>query len=68
MPRKFTVFVMAVAERSISRLFSLDHIAPDGRFLMIRWGSAATDNATASQNLVLVLNWFEELKCLVPIP
>ena len=37
------------------------HVAPDGRFLMIRQGSA-----TASPELVLVLNWFEELKARVP--
>ena len=42
-------------------------IAPDGqRFLMIREG-AATDAATAEQ-LVVVLNWFQELKERVPIP
>ncbi len=43
------------------------HVAPDGRFLMIRQG-AATDDATASPELILVLNWFEELKRLVPTP
>ena len=41
-------------------------IAPDGRFLMIREG-AATDAGTAEQ-LVVVLNWFEELKERVPVP
>ena len=41
-------------------------IAPDGRFLMIK-EAAATDGATAQQ-LVVVLNWFEELKARVPIP
>ena len=40
-------------------------IAPDGRFLMIREG-AATDAGTAEQ-LVVVLNWFEELKERVPV-
>ncbi len=38
------------------------HVAPDGRFLMIREG------ATASPELVVVLNWFEELKARVPVP
>ncbi len=38
------------------------HVAPDGRFLMIREG------ATASPELVVVLNWFEELQRLVPTP
>jgi hypothetical protein len=38
-------------------------IAPDGRrFLMIKEGG----NEAAPQNLVVVLNWFEELKRLVP--
>jgi Tol biopolymer transport system component len=41
-------------------------IAPDGqRFLMIKDGSGA-DAAAAPRNLVLVLNWVEELKRLVP--
>ncbi len=42
------------------------HVAPDGRFLMIRQG-AATDEATAAPELVVVLNWFEELKARVPV-
>jgi Tol biopolymer transport system component len=41
-------------------------IAPDGqRFLMIKDGSGA-DAAAAPRTLVLVLNWVEELKRLVP--
>jgi eukaryotic-like serine/threonine-protein kinase len=40
-------------------------IAPDGRFVIIRSGQAAAGGGTAS-NLILVLNWFEELKRLVP--
>jgi hypothetical protein len=41
-------------------------IAPDGqRLLMIKDGSGA-DAAAAPRNLVLVLNWVEELKRLVP--
>jgi hypothetical protein len=35
-------------------------VAPDGRFLMIE------PNASAATSLVLVKNWFEELKRLVP--
>lgn len=39
-------------------------IAPDGRrFLMIKQGGS---NEAAPQNLVVVQNWFEELKRLVP--
>ena len=39
------------------------HVAPDGRFLMMRQG-AATDEATASPEatLALVLHWFAELQ------
>jgi hypothetical protein len=42
-------------------------IAPDGRFLMIRREDAeAGDSAAAASNLIVVQNWFEELKRLVP--
>ena len=40
-------------------------IAPDGRFLIIRGGQAEAVGGTATQ-VVLVQNWFEELKRLVP--
>jgi hypothetical protein len=40
-------------------------IAPDGRFLIIRSGQEDAGVGTAS-NIILVLNWFEELKRLVP--
>ena len=40
-------------------------IAPDGRFLIIRSGQAEVGGGTAS-NMILVQNWFEELKRLVP--
>jgi eukaryotic-like serine/threonine-protein kinase len=38
-------------------------IAPDGRFLII--GSSQADSGTPS-NMIVVQNWFEELKRLVP--
>lgn len=41
-------------------------IAPDGRFLIIRSGQAEAAGGTAP-SLVLALNWFEELKRLVPV-
>jgi Tol biopolymer transport system component len=41
-------------------------IAPDGRFLIIRSGQADPDVGPAS-TLILVQNWFEELKRLVPV-
>ena len=40
-------------------------VAPDGRFLVIRGGQAEGGGGTAS-NLILVQNWFEELKQLIP--
>ena len=41
-------------------------IAPDGRrFLMIKEGGA--DQTAAPASLIVVLNWFEELKRLVPL-
>ena len=41
-------------------------IAPDGRFLIIRSGQAEAGGGAAS-NLILVQNWTEELKRLVPV-
>jgi hypothetical protein len=40
-------------------------IAPDGRFLIIRSGQAQAAGGAPS-NIILVQNWFEELKRLVP--
>ena len=40
-------------------------IAPDGRFVIIRSGQAEAGGGTAS-DLIVVQNWFEELKRLVP--
>ena len=40
-------------------------IAPDGRFLVIRSGQAEAGGGTPS-NMIVVLNWAEELKRLVP--
>ena len=40
-------------------------MAPDGRFFIIRSGQAEAGGGTPS-NMILVLNWFEELKRLVP--
>ncbi len=54
-----------LAGASFSRRFD---IAPDGqRFLMVKRGGAPTDDATAP-DLILVLNWFDELQRLVPTP
>ena len=40
-------------------------IAPDGRFVIIRSAQAAAGGAAAS-TLIVVQNWTEELKRLVP--
>ena len=40
-------------------------VAPDGRFVMIRSGETDAGGAAAS-NMILMQNWFEELKRLVP--
>jgi hypothetical protein len=40
-------------------------IAPDGRFLIVNPGEAATGEHPQSQ-MVFVLNWHDELKRLVP--
>ena len=43
-------------------------LSPDGqRFLRLRAGAVTTDTATV-QEAILVQNWFEELKRLVPAP
>jgi hypothetical protein len=36
-------------------------VAPDGRFLMIK-DIAAIDQTSAPASMIVVLNWFEELK------
>jgi hypothetical protein len=41
-------------------------LAPDGRFLIIRSGQAEAGVGTEPQ-IVVVQNWFEELKRLVPV-
>ena len=43
-------------------------LAPDGRFLMVRPGAIETSDTDALTHVVLVQNWFEELKRLVPVP
>ena len=40
-------------------------VAKDGRFLMIK-PAAGSKTRDATANLVVTLNWFEELKRLVP--
>ena len=43
-------------------------VAPDGRFLMIKEGATTDDGSAPTAQIVLVENWFEELKRLVPVP
>ena len=41
-------------------------VAQDGRFLMVK--ERASEDGTGAPHIVLVQNWFEELKRLVPVP
>ena len=49
----------------ISRHGTYD-VAPDGRFLMIQQGDAGAE-LPRPDKIIFVLNWFEELKRLVPM-
>ena len=44
------------------------HLAPDGRFLMLKDAALNADVEQPPAQVVLVQNWFEELKRLVPTP
>ena len=44
------------------------HVAPDGRFLMMRAGDAQTTDNNIPNQVVLIQNWVEELTRLVPVP
>ena len=41
-------------------------VSPDGRFVMITSGGTGSDT-DAAPNVILIQNWFEELKRLVPV-
>ncbi len=43
------------------------HVAPDGRFLMLRSADASASDTGLPTQVVLVQNWHEELKRLVPV-
>jgi len=43
------------------------HVAPDGRFLMMRQPGTGEDASEANEGIRVVLNWFEELRERVPI-
>jgi hypothetical protein len=46
----------------------LNHdIGPDGRFVTVLNGDQATGAGATSDQIVIVQNWFEELKRLVPV-
>ena len=57
---------LATPFRSGGNNFRQYHVAPDERFLMQRRPGAAGDEAAASPEITVVLNWFEELKAWVP--
>jgi Tol biopolymer transport system component len=42
------------------------HVAPDGRFLMIRSGGAQSGEPDVYDHLIVVENWLDELQRLVP--
>jgi hypothetical protein len=42
------------------------HVAPDGRFLMIRAGAAESGEPDDYDHLIVVENWLDELQRLVP--
>ena len=44
------------------------HIAPDGRFLMLRDARQDASDGQIPTQVVLIQNWFSELKRLVPVP
>ncbi len=46
----------------------LYHVAPDGRFLMMRTpgASGSGDGGASTPQITVVLNWFEELRARVP--
>ena len=50
---------------SLGRAFD---VAPDGRLLMLKVGSASSDEGASPPLIVVVENWFEELKERVPVP
>ena len=57
------MFEFAMSVQGGSRPYD---IAPDGRFLIIRSDQAEAAAGTVPQ-IVVVRNWFEELKRLVPV-
>jgi len=42
------------------------HVAPDGRFLMMRLPGTGPGGSEAGEPIRVVLNWFEELRERVP--
>ncbi len=49
-----------------STLSRQHHVAPDGRFLMMK-PFVESDDAESPPHINMVLNWFEELKERVPV-
>jgi hypothetical protein len=56
-----------VRDRNFNQLGRTYDVSLDGkRFLRIKLSDASPDNSSAPVNFVVVQNWFEELKRLVP--
>jgi Tol biopolymer transport system component len=52
---------------NVSPVSSLNHdIAPDGRFVVVGSADAPSEEGGSSDSIVIVQNWFEELKRQVP--
>ena len=62
-----TALFSAASFRSGGTSIRQHHVAPDGRFLMMRVpGTESEDDAVSSPEITVVLNWFEELRERVP--
>ena len=63
-----TAGVYASSQTAVGRGRRQAAVSPDGeRFLMLRLGIAGSDSPATAQ-INVVLNWFEELNRLVPVP
>ena len=62
-----TALFSAASFRSGGNSARQHHVAPDGRFLMMRVpGRESEDDAVSPPEITVVLNWFEELGERVP--
>ena len=62
-----TVVFAGTFTATSSTLFRQYHVAPDGRFLMMKPLVESDDDAESPPQINVVLNWFEELKERAPV-